>query len=188
MIRFIFPTILIIASIVIFVGYTNQNYKEMKELKTLQASYNDALSNSRKLLEVKGALTEKYNSLSDDDRDRLMKLMPDNVENIKLILDIQKIASQYGMLPRDVKFDTVAQVQKDGPLTPQQAQDQNKPYGSFDLEFSVSGTYGNFLSFLRDLEKSLRLVDIISVSFSSSEGGSSVYKYTFKIRTYWLKS
>ena len=74
-----------------------------------------------------------------------------------------------------------------------------KDYGVFDLEFSTSGSYDNFINFTKDLEKNLRIVDISSISFSSEVssgiGGaglktisSEIYKYDFKIKTYWLKN
>ncbi len=57
-------------------------------------------------------------------------------------------------------------------------------------------SYNNFINFTKDMEKNLRLVDISSVEFSAAEGSSNsksgnsndVYKYNFKIKTYWLKN
>ena len=69
-----------------------------------------------------------------------------------------------------------------------------KDYGVWNLGFSTQGTYSNFVNFVKDLEKNLRIVDIVSVDFSSSSGIgvnpalSSIYKYDFKIKTYWLKN
>jgi Tfp pilus assembly protein PilO len=70
-------------------------------------------------------------------------------------------------------------------------------YGIFNLEFSISGTYNNFISFTKDLESNLRIVDISSITFSSNTGSvgsnpkissSDIYKYDFKIKTYYLKN
>lgn len=201
--RFIFPTLLLLASLGLFVLYTNPTYKKVNELRNTDAAYTSALSNSRKLISVRDTLAEKYNSLSLDDRDRLMKLMPDNVDNIRLILDIEKIARQYGMLPSGIKFDASKTEKQSGttatqPKTPAEAREANLPYGTFDLEFTVSGSYAKFLSFLRDMEQSLRIVDLEAIAFSSSGGEqgqgnqsplqSGSYRYTFKIKTYWLKN
>jgi hypothetical protein len=46
---------------------------------------------------------------------------------------------------------------------------------------------------LSDLEKSLRIADIESISFSAVEAPgalqvSDTYKYDLKIKTYWLKN
>jgi hypothetical protein len=40
------------------------------------------------------------------------------------------------------------------------------------------------LSFLQDLEHSLRLIDVESLSFSAAPGDNNTYAFT--IRTYWL--
>ena len=135
---------------------------------------------------------------------KLQKLLPNNVDNIRLILEIEQIALPYGMVLKDIKYsatDTtksatngeVAIVQGGGAV-----QSPPKDYGVWDLEFSTVGTYDNFLNFTRDLESNLRIVDISSIQFSSetaSESSSTPnsspllesYKYDFKIKTYWLK-
>ena len=58
-------------------------------------------------------------------------------------------------------------------------------YESVILSFAVSGSYITFRSFLADLEQSLRLVDIVGLSFASNESG--IYDFTVRIKTYWLK-
>ena len=74
----------------------------------------------------------------------------------------------------------------------------NLPYGIFPMEFIIEGRYETFISFMKELEKNLRLVDIKSVSFnvpqqsSGGDGGGisadpNVYSYTLKVETYWLK-
>ncbi len=184
-----------LGAIGLFIFYTDGTYKEVSALRQTQSAYSEALQNSRKLLAVRDQLASKYNALSREDRDRLEKLMPDNVDNIRLILNIDKVAKQYGMLPSDIKFDASATDQKrntDGttqPRTPAEARELNNPYGTFNLEFSVTGTYPKFLAFLHDLEQSLRLIDVEAVAFAAAGPNDPLgsYRYTFKIQTYWLK-
>ena len=127
---------------------------------------------------------------------RLQKLLPDSVDNIRLILEIEKLASPYGMVLKDVKYNVLA---KDIALLQAVAVKGGKNllgknYSVWDLEFSAQGTYNNFLNFVKDLENNLRIVDIHSVQFSSAGNiglNPSVpvaYKYSFKIKTYWLKN
>ena len=58
---------------------------------------------------------------------------------------------------------------------------------------TTRASYSNFVSFVKDLEKSLRVVDVNSITFSSTESvgtsqaSSDMYKYEFKVKTYWLK-
>lgn len=188
MFRIIFLIISIVGSGLLFIVYTKPLYTDLQKSREELAAYETSLASAKKLRIAKDDLTNRYNSVSAEDRERLRKLMPDNVDNIRLIIDIQKIASKYGMLPKDIKFDAKGK-EAPAPGTPGQFnQAGGKEYGTFEMDFSVNGTYANFLAFSRDLEKSLRLVDIVSVGFSSTEQPGSVYKYSYKIRTYWLKN
>jgi len=192
--RLIIPIIIVVASFGLFVSYTNPMFKSLKSLRASFAAYDEALSNSKKLLDIRNELTDKYNSLLPEDRRKLETLLPDNIDNIRFILDIEEIARPYGMRPRDVDFDpnTEENTKKQTPQTTSgQIAAQTKSYGEFELNFSVIGTYQEFLGFVGDLEKNLRLVDVISVSFSSVENTltplSNEYKFNVTVKTYWLK-
>jgi hypothetical protein len=58
--------------------------------------------------------------------------------------------------------------------------------GSVELTFNVSASYEDFLALLADLEHSLRIVDIESISFDAATEGD-INEYTITIRTYWLR-
>ncbi|MCE9585477.1 type 4a pilus biogenesis protein PilO [Candidatus Nomurabacteria bacterium] len=195
MFRFITPIILIGVSVGGFFMFTDPLFKEVSSLKKNVVAYDEALSNSKVLESERDKLTQKYNEITPDTLDKLQKFLPDNVDNIRLILEIEKIASPYGMVLKDVKYDTTGAdataVSIKGGVNTQ----SNKEYGVWNLEFSTQGTYSNFLNFIKDLENNLRIVDISSVQFTSDSGNglnsnqsSSSYKYGFKIKTYWLKN
>lgn len=194
MFKVIFPIIMTVAAIGLFVVFTNPGYKEIGSLRVVQAAYDQALNNSQQLLKVRNDLMVKFNNFSTTDKDRLTKLMPDTVDNIRLIIDMQNIALTHGMTLKDIKYDARAQSNADtaaaarGPATPGQLATNQKDYGTFELEFSVTGSYTNFLSFIGDVEQSLRIVDIESVTFQAADAGSSSMKYVIRVRTYWLKS
>lgn len=190
--RLIVPAIILIAAIGLFLGYTNTAYQNVGKLKAAVAAYDQALNNSKELLKVRNDLTDKYNNMSNTDRDHIKKLMPDNVDNIRLVIDIQNIAQKYGMNPKDIKYDARAGRSGSGAtsvgVTPTDLANSQKDFSSFELEFSVTGTYSNFLAFLKDLERSLRLVDVESISFQSPDSGANSTKYGIRIKTYWLKN
>lgn len=204
MIRFIMPIILIGISITVFFMFADPIYTDIKELRAQEASYNEALSNSKALENERDKLTAKKNSIDPGNLIKIQKLLPENIDNIRLILEIEQIALPYGMVLKDIKYsasDTVKSVASGEASAIQGgAAEQNLPrnYGVWDLSFSTKGTYNNFLNFTRDLETNLRIVDISSIAFSSdtasgSPGASSSlslesYKYDFKIKTYWLKN
>ena len=127
--------------------------------------------------------------------EKLNKLLPDSVDSIRLILEIEKIASPYGMVLKDTRYNP-SEKDKDAvggsSVAGGGATKSNQNYGTWDLEFSTEGSYQNFLSLLQDLENNLRIVDVSSIQFSSESVNTKVsndnYKYNFKIKTYWLKN
>jgi len=196
MFKYILPIILIGVTIAGFFTFTSPYYEGVLLNREQVASYNEALSNSKALEAERDKLTQKYNSFDTEDLSKLHKLLPDNVDNIRLILEIEKIASPYGMVLKDVKYDAV---NKDNATTQEGAAKVSKPssnkdYGTWNLEFSTQGTYSNFVNFVKNLENNLRVVDISSIQFSSNADSglspslSEVYKYNFQIKTYWLKN
>lgn len=191
MIRFLIPAIFLGTSLLLFFTFTNPIYEEIKNLRNVSASYNDALGNSKALEAERDKLTAKYNSISQTDIAKLEKLLPDGVDNIRLVLEIEKLALPYGMVLKDVGYD--ASNEEEETKRDQSVESGRLPYGVWNLSFSTSGTYNNFVNFLRDLENNLRIVDISSIDFSAEDMPGlnpnipQAYNYDFAIQTYWLK-
>ncbi len=200
MTRLIMPIILIVISFSIFFVLAQPIYNDISSLKTEIASYDDALNNSKALENERDKLTAKYNSIIPANLTKLEKLLPENVDNIRLILEIGQIAAPYNMVLKDIKYDTtIPVVPTTGGIVPGSGGaniNDSKNYGSFDLAFSASGTYNDFIAFTKDLESNLRIVDVSSLAFSSSPSGvglstkidsTETYRFDFKIKTYYLK-
>ncbi|MFA6257815.1 MAG: hypothetical protein WC671_02260 [Candidatus Paceibacterota bacterium] len=202
MTRFIIPIFLIGIAGSFFFIFTNPLYNNISALNLEIASYDGALDNSKMFEDERDKLTSKYNQIIPENLTKLQKLLPNNVDNIRLILEIGQIALPYGMVLKDVKYNvtdtkTATTEGKGTVIKGGSAVETSKDYGVFDLEFSISGTYNDFISFTKDLESNLRIVDISSITFSSNTGGagnnskinsSEIYKYDFKIKTYYLKN
>ena len=65
-------------------------------------------------------------------------------------------------------------------------------YKTINADFNLTGTYEQLISFLEELETSLRLVDVVALSLKPEvvvvQGRSNVnIKYAVSIRTYSLK-
>jgi Tfp pilus assembly protein PilO len=200
MTKFIAPTILIAVALTGFFMFANPLYKDIAVQKSQSGDFNEALNNSKALENERDKLTQKYNTIGADNLAKLNKLLPESVDNIRLILEIEKIAAPYNMILKDVKYD-VAEATPENTASATTIKSATagktpKDYGVWNLEFSISGSYKNFLNFTKDLESNLRIVDVESIDFSSDNGGtvgvSSVpadfYRYNFKIKTYWLKN
>jgi Tfp pilus assembly protein PilO len=149
-------------------------------LRAEEKTYDQALNQSRELQEIRDSLLSRYNTFSQQDIDRLKKLLPDHVDNVRLILDIDGIASKYNMRTRNVKVSEVGSEDSKIIGTNQSFVD------SVVLSFSVASTYNNFVLFIKDLESSLRIVDLEGLSFTSA-GEGEVFNFNVSIKTYWLK-
>lgn len=200
MMRFIMPIILTGIAITLFFAYTNPIYSKISANNLQIASYDEALGNSKTLQSQRDKLTLIYNGIDPNNLVKLQKLLPDNVDNIRLILEIEQIASPYNMALTGIQYNATdssnTTTAANAPAVAQVGgvKTSSGDYGTFNLEFSTSGSYNNFLNFTKDLESNLRIVDISSITFSSDTSATTkvgvpeVYKYDFKIKTYWLKN
>lgn len=197
--RFIFPISLIVVAGIIFFVFANPIYGEIKQLKADVVTYNTALDSSTELQKTRDSLIDVYKNIKKDDKERLDHFLPNTINNIGLILEIEKIANLHGMPIKDIKFEAknlgIQGEGSEGMIVAENDPDSNLPYGVFPMEFVIEGRYDTFMLFLNDLEHNLRLVDIKSISFTVPNKSNSpldinnpnIYSYTLKIETYWLK-
>jgi len=175
----IFSIILILLAGGIFFFYTNPQYENIKTLQAEASDYNTALTQSKTLIAERDTLKTQYDQIPAADLDRIQKLVPDSVDNVRLIIDINGIALNRGLTIRNIK---ITSGQSGGTtLGPDES-----PYGSIDLSFTVTSSYNTFQQFLQDLESSLRIVDVDSLSFTATDK-TDQYDYNVSLRTYWLK-
>lgn len=180
----IFPLIAVVIAGVVFYFYIDPTYAEIRELRKEEATLNAALSRALELQATRDQLLSRYNTFNPDDLARLEKLLPDHVDNVRLALDMDSLAAQYGMRIRNVSIEK-ADEKKTPARQAKAVGPDERMYESMVLSFTVTGQYDTFRTFLADLEQSLRLVDIESVSFASTDVG--LYDFTVSLRTYWLK-
>ena len=201
------------ASVLVFFFLIDPLYGDVKELRNNVSTYNSALNNSSDLQKTRDELVEAYKQINEKDREKLNHLLPSTINNIELILEIEKIANMHGMPVSDIRFDSSVGVKANstektdsktsaGKVVAENDPASYLPYGVFPISFTIEGKYGVFLDFLEDLEKNLRIVDVKSISFSVPDASSSdplvdpkkktiidpsIYKYLLKVETYWLK-
>jgi Tfp pilus assembly protein PilO len=186
MIRFFLPLLLIAAAVGGYLKFTTPVLSQIDELRLEREKLNVALDNAKKLRQAQDALLASYREIPESDLARLAKFLPDNVDNVRLIIDINNIAKQSGMSIKDLRIKT-AEGQSESSVIDRQTSAGVLERGEVGLGFSVTGPYLNFQSFLRDLSRSLRLVDIEVAGFQATTELSDVYTYSVDIKTYWLK-
>lgn len=178
--RTLLPVLFVLIAAGIFFGFIDPSYDRIRELRAEEAQFDQALNRSKELQQVRDQLLSRYNTFAQSDLERLEKMLPDNVDNVRLVLDFDSIAARYGMRLRNIALEVDESRADRGQVGADDAD-----YQSVVLSFSVTGDYNAFRGFLEDLEQSLRLVDVTSVTFSASPTGS--YDYSVGVKTYWLK-
>jgi Tfp pilus assembly protein PilO len=180
------PIIFLISSAVIFFGYVNPNYRggiptnstgyqdwSVTSLQDELNNYNSIANSSTKIVSERDILIKKMNSIGQDKQDRLQTLLPNNVDNIRLLIEINQMANRRSLILKNISFSQA------------KGSDSSAAYGTVSLKFTVNSTYSNFLQFLSDLESNLRLLDVTDISFTSTDSG--LYDFNVGLNTYWLK-
>lgn len=181
----IVPIILIVIAVGLFGLYIDPTYESIKVLRAEEAQFDDALDRSKELIAIRDQLLSRYNTFGSDDLERLEKLLPDNIDNVRLIIDINSIAAQYGMALRDVLVKSSEDTEGQNGNERIVITDESNTFSSIDLSFTVSSSYDNFVQFIADLEQSLRIVDLSSLTFEATDDDFSDYEVT--VKTYWLQ-
>lgn len=203
------PLFFILVSGGLFFTYIDDTYKEVQVLSAENDRFDQALTKSRELQEARDRLLARYNTFATEDLDALQKLLPDDIENVRLILDIDSIAANHDLQIQEFSFsgDTggsesssggVVNREATGPDTNQfggsnqlgggteQRTTPAKAYKTVTMKFSVDANYNQFLAFMQDLERSLRIVDIADLEVKPSDTEGADYEFDISINTYWL--
>lgn len=193
MIRILITTLCILTASGAFFLYTKPAYDGAVEIKKTIAEYDLALNKANELQKLRQTLLTRYNTFDPLDIERLHKLLPDHVDNVRLVLDLDTLASRFGLALQNVAINSAGLDAKTVKSTAAAAIGGSaRTHDSLTFKFSTQGTYGSFVKFMEDLEKSLRIVDLVTLTITPGSAPDSkltepVYRYEVTVRTYWLK-
>ena len=172
-------------SIGMFILYIQPTYQATQENRTKVASFDEALSKTRQIQELKASLLARRNDFSAENLDRLHKMLPDHVDNVRLVLDLDGIAANYGIRLQDVGIQQAVADGASETTVLEGGAAQNHPYQSLQLTVKIVATYEEFMLLLKDLEASLRIVDFTNFTITPATKPDT-YSFGVAVRTYWL--
>jgi Tfp pilus assembly protein PilO len=195
------PFIVIIFAALLMFLYIRPTYSgPIHEKREQIRSYDDALAAAERFQQKEAELTQARAQIPAESLARLNDFLPDGVDNVQLILDLNALAARSGVTLSD--FDT--QNASDGgsaaassaaatpnpSALPGETLDtsnlvSSSPIDSVNLTFKGTGTYTSFRGFLSGMETSLRPIDVENIEVADAESG--VYTYTVTVRIYWLR-
>jgi Tfp pilus assembly protein PilO len=196
--KFILPGFLIVLALGIFFTYTNKQYAKVKDLRTVNAAYEKAIADSVELIKKRDQVVNAYNSISEEDRLRLERILPDHVDSIRLINDVKSLLARRGVTLKDVKTgsakaivgkETTAKTNPSAEIVSDQPAEEveGDTVKSETLTFKFTTTYDNFSEILRDLQSSLRIIEVSHIKFTSKDKDNGQYDFEVEVRTFWLK-
>ncbi len=185
MISLITPLILIIAAVALFFTFTDGKYQEVKQLKVDQQVYQERFELIEKLIDTRDTvLLPRYNALTPKQVERLTKAVPRQVNNIRLINDIDRLLVNFNTKVDSFSFTEPESKSSNG--NGAEAISTEPKLQSMQVTIAFAAPYEMFQDIMRELEKSLRFIDVESVSFSASSD-KATYNYNVKFTTYWLQ-
>jgi Tfp pilus assembly protein PilO len=184
----ILPIVALLIAGGLFFGYVHPTYTGKvatlsQEIQTLDG----ALSAAKRFQAKESELAAEKAQLPAEQLARLETYLPDGVDNVQLILDLNALAARSGLALSDFNVEDAGAPQPNapessrGPLSLQSA----TPTESLNLSLKATGTYAALRTFLAGVETSLRPLDLVDITLVDSTTG--VYTYQMTFRFYWLR-
>ena len=186
--RTITAIVLIVLAVGIYITFTQGEITAGNNVQAVNSQYQTAINNAEQLVQKREQVLQAYNNISANDRDRLAKMLPDSVDNIRLMIDLNNVALQHGFSLQGIKAEVPSDASN--PSSPASGSSGGSNIASSTLStvqvsFSVTAPYEQFISFLQDLEANLRIMDLTQLSMTANDTGT--YTFNVQLTTYWLK-
>lgn len=185
------PVILICLSIGIFFLYISPTYKNgIIPLKDEIQKSDSALAAAADFNAKQAQIATERAAIPSDAVEKLQKYLPDGVDNVQMILDLNALAARSGVTLSRFGIKENSQVTSDGAIDTSGSglmgsQQKAKGTDSLDISVTATGTYTAFRTFLFGIEHSLRPLDVTQIIINDSKTG--VYTYDMTLRIYWLR-
>jgi len=182
--RNIIAIILIVLAGGMYFTVTKGMLDQAKAVQVVNAEYSSAIANAEKLIAVRGQVLKDYNNLSADEKERLNMMLPNTVDNIRLIIDLNSIAVKRNLTLRNIKAVASTDGQKANAVDTTAI--AVPILDTVTVSFSLSAPYREFITFLQTLEADLRIMDLTHLTMSANDTGT--YDYSVEFKTYWMRT
>jgi hypothetical protein len=177
----ILPALALLLAVGIFFGYVSPTWNgPIAQTKTGIQNDRDALAAAKEFTARQNELAGQKNAMDPAQVARLESFLPDSVNNVGLILDLNALAARTGLSLSNIDVGGDS-----GDAGAEGSVAGAAPVGSVDLTLSAVGTYAALQEFLKGVEFSLRMLDEQDLVIKGSETG--VYTYQMRLRFYWLR-
>lgn len=182
MFKILISLFLVTGAGVIFFTESKNYFSDIKGLRSQESSYNETINMAKKVKSSIDKTLGDYNAISQENVDRINKMVPSGADSMKLVVQIDDMMRKNGLSLKNINTKDIA-AQDSIPGVPK---NDGKNAESIYLSMTAQGSYESFHSFVKMLEKSLRLIDVISVGISPV--GQDNYSFSIEAVSYWRKT
>ncbi len=185
----ILALILIIISVALATTFTWPKYQDLEQVMNKNSDYEKAVENYLALIKARDKIQEDYRSVSVADIDeKLEKMIPDHIDNVRLIIDVKSIIEKYGIKPTNITASTPddKEIQAKETAVKKPLAGATQP-SVVTLSFNMTTTYKTMEAVLKEIERSLRILDISRINFSANDVKEGQYDFSIELKTYWLR-
>lgn len=197
--------ILFITSLVIIFSYIKPAYTNLQSIQVETEKYEGALKSAQNFnTELRNQLSQA-NALTTTQLQKLDRYLPEDIDTISVMRDIEIIAKQYALevtglgvgeeiLMGEESSSNTEYFGEDDTFMMEENTSDVLPQASLEFTVKVSGEYEDFKLFLQDLERNAYPLEVTSLTLTpdSAEASQSAaqtasgYAYDLKLQTYKL--
>lgn len=182
----ILPLLALFVAAGIFFAYVNPTWSgSIAGTKAAIALDDQALAAASQYASQQNTLASARAAIDPASLSRLSAFLPDSVDNVGLILDLNALAARSGLSLANIDVVTESTAAQSGTTAAIPSATAVNPVGSINISLSAVGTYAALQGFLSGVERSARLLDVQELVVKGSDTG--VYTYQMTLRLYWLR-
>ena len=166
---------LIAIAVVLFWALALPLYDGVSDLDT-------AIKEREDLLQSRNAIITNIKNLNKEYQKRIPE-----IAKLSAIVPSKKSVAEVLSAIDNVSFKNGVQLFSSAIIGQKTSDTAANPYNLLSLEMNLSGNYPGLTSFLRSLERNLRLMDIASIDTAAGSGNTSTLNFVIKGNAYYLK-
>ena len=150
--------------------------EDIKERQKQKIAVNVLLKEMKGLVEMESELKKEYSNIPEADLLKLKEVAPSERKLTDYIVKIATLSEEIGIGLPVISFGAEGAAQNVG------------AFGATSIAMKLDGSYDSLKSFLKEIEKFVRITDIGNLSFSAPEKIGSSLQITLTGRIYHLLS
>lgn len=192
MFKGIVSLLLIVGATVIFFTQTKKYFPEIKATRGQISVYNKTIETIRGVKDSVDKLLGEYNSISQENINKVNKMIPSGSDQMKLVVQIENMMKSRGLSlksidtkesDKKISFKTKTDAEEDKEDVTGEKKEE-KMISLLSLSIKAQGSYSAFHSFLIEAERSLRLLDIDSVKINTV-ANKEIYDFSIEAHSYY---